>query len=124
MAENLLRTETSCVIENNFHPEFGTQDFLVLKDKVAYHPFQILVTCDPETLIQRVRERNLSGERHPAHPDLKDKNLASQLKTNYIDKLEIGGEFYPIDTTDFSKVNYEHLFQELDLVLDDTHRIK
>jgi predicted kinase len=115
MAETLLASNVSFIIESTFKPvEQRTKELLILKNKYNYTPFQIYCTADNEILLDRFKKRNESGERHPGHVDnLNLKDFEEVLLRNEHKKLDIGGEVFDIDTSDFNAINYKNLFEAI-----------
>jgi predicted kinase len=104
----------SCIVESNFWPEFANAEFGAMQQKYGFRPFQIQCFADGETLLRRFKERAESDQRHPGHvePD----NYAEyeqHLLQGIIAPVEIGGVIYPLDTTDFSAIDYKKLYEAI-----------
>ena len=112
--ETQLRAGRTAIVESNFTPEYSAAAFLDLKGKYGFEPFQILCRADRDVLIERMRRRWLSGERHPGHVDhlVDPESEADSLGDGY-DVLPIGGSVVRIDTTDFARVDYDTLITAL-----------
>jgi predicted kinase len=111
ITESLLKTNTSLIIETNFDPKFANQKLTDLKSKYNFLPFQIRCITDGKILFDRFKKRSQSNKRHPGHLD--DKNLEQWEKILSIGKIEpinIGGEIFDIDTTNFDQIDYNKLF--------------
>lgn len=108
--EQILSAKKSLIIETNFNPKFANQKFLELKEKYNFVPFQIRCIADGEILFDRFKKRANSNDRHPGHVDSGSldewKPILLQGK---IEALNIGGEIYDIDTSDFDKIDYRNL---------------
>jgi predicted kinase len=105
--ETQLAAGASCVVECNFKSALATPEFLVLRERYAYEPIQILCRCDGQVLFERFRRRAESGERHPGHMDhLNYEEFASTLLRGATEPLDIGGRLIEVDTTDFDAVDY------------------
>ena len=62
-------------------------------------------------MFERFQKRSESGERHPGHVDTQnyEEFKESLLKGKYY-PLGIGGEIIEVDTTDFSSIDDDELF--------------
>jgi predicted kinase len=113
--ETLLKVGVSHVIESNFTPENATERFREMKAKYGFEPLQVQCMTDGVVLVDRFKQRAASGERHPVHLDRQMYGeLEKTLARGRYDKIEIGGAVYWVDTTDFSRINYERLFAALE----------
>jgi hypothetical protein len=101
-------------VESNFDPNFASKKFLDLKEEYNFVPFQIRCFADGKIVLDRFTKRANSGERHPGHVD---DNLVKEfeplLLKGKIEPLNIGGEFFDIDTSDFDKIDYDKLFSAI-----------
>jgi predicted kinase len=115
-----LAAGRSFIVEGNFYPEFDTPRFAALQRRHSFVPFQILCRTDARVLAQRYQRRATSGERHPGHVD---HVLFEQLDPVEIQHrhgaLEIGGRVLPVDTTDFTALDYDGLVQAVALAASD-----
>lgn len=101
-----------------------------LSTKYHYEVITIRLVCDFETLWNRRNDRDLSKARplsfilsHYHYGDtLEDRTLADQLitKEEFAEIIEVRnynhfemGKLYEVDVTDYSKVDYETIIQEL-----------
>jgi hypothetical protein len=76
--------------------------------------------CDSnrETLFQRFKSRADSGNRHPGHGDQDVlEELYRNLGDNHSAILEIGGPVIEVDTSDFSKIDYRKILEQISLCL-------
>jgi predicted kinase len=109
-----LAAGISCVVESNFHPEHATQQLLALRRRYDFQPVQVQCVTDGQVLYERFVRRAASGERHPGHVDLQTcEDLRPVLLKGRLDALDIGGEVYTVDTTDFSTVDYDALLSAI-----------
>jgi len=115
-AEAQLAAGRSCIVESNFRAEMATQEFRVLQAKRNFVPLQVVLKCEHDILAQRFRVRADSGARHPGHVDHlpSDEELAAILNSDY-HAMDIGGSVIEIDTTDFGKIDYANLFEQIEL---------
>jgi predicted kinase len=116
--EAQLSAGRSCIVESNFHAEYDTEQFLALKAKYDFEPLQICCVADGEVLFQRFKERATLGERHPGHVEtLNLEEFKPALLRGRDEVLEIGGMVIEVDMTDFGRVDYERLVEEIRFVL-------
>jgi len=108
IAECFLQNEKICVLESNFFPP---QDEQIERLLAMYEAtcLTFIFIGDMEVLWERYGKRE--AERHWIH------NFVGQSKDRFINgaiKAGVGdfsvGKSVQVDTTDFSKVNYEELF--------------
>lgn len=110
MTESVLSAGKALIIETNFNPKFDGKKLLDLKEKYNFVPFQVRCFTDGEILFDRFKKRAESGKRHPGHVDSGSlEEWRPILLQGKIETLNIGGEFFDIDTTDFNKVDYDKL---------------
>ena len=109
--ETLVKAGQSLIVESNFNADIATQEFVNIKKKYDFEPFQIQCKTDGEVLLQRFQARSQTGERHSAHFDKAYYEESRQvlLKGRH-DNLGIGGSLFEVDTTDFNKIDYKSLF--------------
>ncbi len=114
--ESQLSVGRSLAVESNFKPEFDTDKFLQLKNQYKFEPIQIYCKTEPTILFQRFKSRFESGQRHPGHIDnLNYEEFQTDLIKGGSYILDIGGKVFEIDTTDFEKIDYKILFEEIKL---------
>jgi predicted kinase len=104
----------SIIMDNSFYPPVSTPRFQALKEQYNAKSVQIVCDSDRETLFQRFKARADSGGRHPGHGDQDVlQELYANLEDNSSRILEIGGLVIEIDTTDFTKVNYQDILKQV-----------
>jgi predicted kinase len=109
-----LKAGISIIVESNFHPTFDIEKFLALLEKYDFQPLQIMCQTEGTILFQRFKVRAESGERHPGHVDaLSYEEFKAVLLRGKLDPLALGGTVIEVDTTDFSKSNYEGLYEAI-----------
>ena len=123
-AEAQLAAGRSFIMESNFRPELANERFLQMKSRHDFVPLQILCRADRNVLLERCRERDASGERHPGHIGHSDyeevyEELKPLLRNELYGALDIGGRVIEIDTNDFSTIDYARLLEEITGVSDD-----
>jgi len=110
ITESLLKAKKSLIVETNFNPKFANKKFLDLKNKYDFVPFQVRCVTDGKILLDRFIKRANSGDRHPGHVDgWSLDEWRSILLQGKIEALNIGGEIFNMDTSDFNKVDYNKL---------------
>lgn len=113
-----MEAEKSLIIETNFNPEFANKEISGLLKKYNFKVLQIRFFSDGEKLIERFVRRSNNSERHPGHVDSGNLDeFRSMLIQGKIGKMEIGGEFIDIDTTDFEKVDFETICVAVEKVM-------
>lgn len=114
ITEQILSAEKSLIVETNFNPKFDDKKFLDLKKKYDFVPFQIRCITDGEILLDRFTKRANSDERHPGHIDSGSVDeWRPILLQGKIEALNVGGEIFDIDTSDFNKINYNNLVRAI-----------
>lgn len=105
-----LAAGRSFIVESNFKSELATPQFLGLKSKYNFQPFQIQCQTQGDVLVARFKQRTLSGERHPGHVDhISFADVEPDLGRGYYDPLDIGGSLFILDTTDLTRLDYTDL---------------
>jgi adenylate kinase family enzyme len=116
--ESLLKTKKPFIVETNFRPKSATEKFLDLKKKYDFTPIQIRCITDGKILLDRFTKRANSPDRHPGHIDSENlEEFTPTLLQGKIEALDIGGELFDIDTTDFDKVDYDGLVKAISLMI-------
>ena len=112
-----LKAGIPVIVEANFKGAAAQRIGELLRAHGAF-PVQIACTAREDVLDARVRERWISGKRHPGHDDeaTLTENAPGWSSAQY-EVLPIGGSTYRVDTTDFSKVDFGTLFNEIKLRL-------
>jgi predicted kinase len=107
----------SCIVESNFEAAFANTSFQQLRQKYAFEPFQIQCVADPDALMRRCNQRVRSGQRHPGHADELDypESVPDLPKEQQIvqGKIDIGGAYVVLDTTDLEAVDHRELLQAI-----------
>jgi hypothetical protein len=114
-AEAQVASRRSCIVEANFHTAFATPVFRHLKARYPFLPIQVNFVADPAVLVARFRQRALSGERHPGHQDhLPPDPRLDQPIPGRMEPLDISGHVIELDTTNFARVDYDHICAQVD----------
>ena len=112
-----LEVGLSLIMDNAFYPPVSNPRFQALKEQYNAESIQIVCDSDRETLFQRFKSRADSGSRHPGHGD---RDVLEELYANLADNsssiLEIGGSVIKVDTTDFAKVSYQDILDQVKLL--------
>lgn len=110
----LLSHKQSLIVESNFLPELAKTDFINLAKKFPVKFFQIVCYANGQEIYRRFKERVDTGNRHPGHCDnVNIIEFKDRLLTGGKFPIDIPGEKVEIDTTDFSKVDFQQLLSEL-----------
>lgn len=113
-AEMQLEVGRSLILDNSFDTSLSASRFQALKTKYGPETIQIVCNSDQETLFNRFKERAKIGHRHPGHGD---DDVLDELRV-YLAKeqslvMDIRGSIIEIDTTDFSKIDYPAILNEV-----------
>ena len=132
VAGQLMKAGQAFILENNF--EYSSeQGMKSLLEKYQYSVLTITLTGDYKVIYQRFLERENSPDRHRGHvvndcyPEKKEDNRkALKAKTisyeNFVRGIEqrgfdafcVDSGQIKVDTTDFSKINMEELFLQIE----------
>ncbi|MGL5875727.1 MAG: AAA family ATPase [Xenococcaceae cyanobacterium] len=114
LIESQVSFGRSLIVESNFMPQFSTQKFLNLKQKYALRIIQIYCQAEAIVLFERFKQRVELGERHPGHQDhLNYQEFKKNLKSNEYETLNLGDLIIKIDTKDWTKLDYNFLFKQI-----------
>ena len=114
ITESFLKVGKSLIVETNFNPKFANEQFKKLKEKYDFTPIQIRCIADGKILLDRFTKRANSTDRHPGHIDSENlEEFKPMLLQGKIEALDIGGELFDIDTSDFDKVDYDGLVKAI-----------
>ena len=105
--ENTLSAGSGMIIESNFLEEYDSERIEKAIKKFNIRAVQILLHTEEGVRSSRFRDRQRSGNRHPGHHflDVAQEHLRGEKRV----PLSISASLIEIDTTDFSKVDYEDL---------------
>lgn len=114
MMEQMMITGNHIIVESNFNKEKSSPILLNLINKYNYIPVVIRLHADKEVLCKRfiIRDEN---DRHPVHinKSISCEDFIAASSKHLSDEIDLNGICIDIDTTDFSKVNYENIVNEL-----------
>lgn len=132
VADQLMKAGQPFILENNF--EYSSEHGMkTLLEKYQYSALTITLTGDYKVIYQRFLERENSPDRHRGHvvndcyPERKENNQETlKPKTityeNFVRGIEkrgfdafcADGRQIKVDTTDFSEINMEELFSQIE----------
>jgi predicted kinase len=113
-AEAQVASSRSCIIEANFSASLASPALRELRQRHPFDPVQIQCRVETSVLIDRLRQRALSRERHPGHLDQATlHSLRRETVQERLEPLAIGGQLIELDTTDFDAIDHEALFAQI-----------
>ena len=108
----------SIIMDNAFNPVLSVSRFQALKDQFKADSIQIICNAADEILYERFKARAESGSRHPGHGDETVLNgFWEYLTSGYSPFLDIGGSVIEVETTDFAKVDYQEILEQVKSLL-------
>lgn len=112
MAEKLLSSDTSLIVESNFKSKTDTAKLKSLKDKYQCYLLQIHYYVEISLALSRFKHRAEFGNRHPGHVDhLIYEEMELLFKQGGYEILEICDRTLKIDTNNFKQIDYSTIFQ-------------
>ena len=117
--EKMLETRHSLILDNAFHSNLASPRFKTINQRYEVKFLQVVCNAPDGVLFDRFRERAIENPRHPGHVDLQclDEYRRS-LKSILPRVLDIGGEIIEVDTTDWAKVHYENILEQVQNIVD------
>lgn len=127
MAEQLMKCKKSFILENNFE-NISRKGLLELIGKYNYVAATVNLSGDYHTIYQRFLQRNSDPLRHRGHvvndcyPEKKSghevtplsyDDFVSGIKKRGMDCFQANGPCIRIDTTDFTKINYAQIVEQM-----------
>ena len=132
VAGQLMKAGQAFILENNF--EYSSEQGIKnLIEKYQYFALTITVTGDYKVIYQRFLERENSPDRHRGHvvndcyPERKEndqetlkpktityENFVRGIEKRGFDAFCADGRQIKVDTTDFSEINMEELFSQIE----------
>jgi hypothetical protein len=101
-------------LESNFKPEIDNARFKKLREKYDFTALQILCWADGEVIFERFMARQNSAERHEGHVE---EISADEIRQSFVGgkcpTLNIADKTIEIDTTDFAKVDYQAITDQV-----------
>ena len=103
-----LAAGRSCLVEANFRADLATAELAALRAQYPFALVQILCRTAPAVLVERLRRRADSGERHPGHLDA---DWAPALTPETVpwrtEPLGLEGAVVEVDTTVWEAVDID-----------------
>ena len=132
VAGQLMKAGQAFILENNF--EYSSEHGMkTLLEKYQYSALTITLTGDYKVIYQRFLERENSPDRHRGHvvndcyPERKEndqetlkpktityENFVRGIEKRGFDAFCADGRQIKVDTTDFSEINIEELFSQIE----------
>ncbi|MBD5530015.1 MAG: ATP-binding protein [Lachnospiraceae bacterium] len=127
LAEQMMQCGKPFILENNFEAS-SRQGLVQLLERYGYRALTLRLTGDYARIYQRFAQRDKSSERHPGHVTnsryFKGEGAAESqtitleqyiagIQSREMDSFSVDGPVITVDTTDFSKVDWERLYQEI-----------
>lgn len=117
VAGAVLAAGQPVLVEGFFgRPEVRREEFLRLRQRHNFEPFEILCVADGAVLVERFLARGTSGERHESHRDrdmewLEDNE--TRLRHGQLAPLSLGGTMLEINTTTPDGFVYEDVLRQI-----------
>ncbi len=125
-AEQLMRRGRPFILENNFE-HISRQGLEELLQRYSYIPVVVSLTGDRQELYLRFLKRDGTPERHRGHitnrypeqdpPEdispIPYEAFAAGIAARGMDTFTVDGPHITLDTTDFTKIDYEELLRNL-----------
>jgi predicted kinase len=112
--ESILKAGHSLIVESNFRDQHDSERLRNLTKKYGFVPFQIQCKTNGDVLFERYKKRSESGKRHPGHVDhLNYAEFKEELLKGSYKPLDLEGEVIYIDTTDYTRIDYNRLFKRI-----------
>lgn len=114
LLEQHLKTKSPCILETNFKPELDNPRIQALHTTYPFRALQLLCYTDGAVLYERFKYRACFGNRHPGHADCDNlEEFKETLRIGKAKALDIPGELLELDTTDFTSISYDTLFEKI-----------
>jgi len=102
----------SCIIDHWFNSTDDIQRLVNVQSKYKVIIIQVLCYADGNILVDRFKERSLSGMRHPGHCDhLTFDEHRPILLSGRMKSLPSKGPLIELDTTDFDSIDFESVIK-------------
>lgn len=118
VTERVLMAGVSVIIESPFPPERVATKIQEIQKLVKFECYQIRLYADPEMLFDRFKNRISTGERHPGHVDntiMNETKESMYMGDGKIGKIPLDCPFLDIDTTNFTKIDYNKIVKFIKL---------
>lgn len=126
--ESLMSTNKPVILESNFE-NISKPKLQQLIEKYHYAPVTVLLDGDIKTIYNRFIQRDNSPTRHRGHvvnteypesanlgaipPQIKFEDFQKAFEERGTRNFSIGGKVITIDTTDFEKVDYNDVINQI-----------
>jgi len=98
-AAALLEAGQSVALESNFYSEWDTPPLRQLAEKFGCRFVQVVCTASEPTLVERYKERIVTGERHLGHTESEPlEETLSRVLNGRWDALDLKGSVIYVDT--------------------------
>ncbi|MDE5589066.1 MAG: ATP-binding protein [Acetatifactor sp.] len=127
LAEQMMQCGKSFILENNF--EAASRPGLVrLLERYGYRTLTLRLTGDYARIYERFVQRENSPLRHPGHvtnsqysreegavpsPTVTLEQYIAAIRAREMDSFCVSGQVITVDTTDFSRVDWDKLYREI-----------
>ena len=114
VAEALLASRTSFVIESNFDPGQASDELRALQRRFPFYAVQVVCVANGSVLVERYARRSQSGKRHPGHvDDVAIDEHRERLLAGDVAALDLEGLVVRLDTNDLAAIDYVWIVREL-----------
>lgn len=128
LAEQMMQCGKSFILENNFEAD-SRPGLVRLLERYGYRTLTLRLTGDYAHIYERFVQREHSPLRHPGHvtnsrysreegaapsPTITLEQYISAIRAREMDSFDAGGQVITVDTTDFSRVDWDKLYQEIE----------
>ncbi len=127
LAEQMMRCRRPFILENNFEAS-SRPGLLRMLEGYGYRALTLRLTGDYARIYERFVQRESSPLRHPGHvtnsrysktegavqsPAITLEQYIAGIQAREMDSFCAGGPVITVDTTDFSRVDWEKLYREI-----------
>jgi len=114
LLEDQLKAGTGCITESNFKKEWDRERLVDLIGRYGAICVEIQCFASAEVLEKRYRARYEEGRRHPIHCDAdRFEGMASEFKQEVLEPLDLGGQYYEVNTEEFGDLEFDSLLERL-----------
>lgn len=128
LAEQMMQCGRSFILENNFEAA-SRPGLMRLLERYGYRTLTLRLTGDYARIYERFVQRENSPLRHPGHvtnnrysreegaapsPTITLEQYIAGIRAREMDSFCAGGQVITVDTTDFSKVDWDKLYREIE----------
>lgn len=128
LAQQMMQCGKPFILENNFEAS-SRPELIRLLERYGYRALTLRLTGDYARIYERFVQRESSPLRHPGHvtnsryfkeegavksPTITLEQYIAGIQAREMDSFSAGGPVITVDTTDFSKVDWKELYQEIE----------